>query len=352
MFLAIGAGFCCFVFSMGNQFHIDISNEYGALNEGVGSILSTATQSQGESVFFGISVISAVTVDKLATLDEDCQFNVVVGQFVGIFSGVDSGEGSECLSIFAVNVGKAEVEREFKKIYKQISDAEMTEIVTTIAKRVGINNADDFYNTIGFGGISLTRFLPKIKEEIEKLRAEDEGPLTTEDELAKVKLTNVSKRTRKSGGVIIDGDSGYAVKFAKCCNPLPGDRIVGFVTRGFGVSVHKADCPNVIASRGNEDNLARWVRAEWEQIESSVSPLYEAMIQIIAEDGIGVLAGISMALADMKVSISQINTQPDKNGEIAINIVVGCRNVSHYDSIVSRLRSLPKILSVRRGFMN
>ncbi len=249
-------------------------------------------------------------------------------------------------------VGKAEVEREFKRIYKQISDAEMTEIVTTIAKRVGINNADDFYNTIGFGGISLTRFLPKIKEEIEKLRAEDEGPLTTEDELAKVKLTNVSKRTRKSGGVIIDGDSGYAVKFAKCCNPLPGDRIVGFVTRGFGVSVHKADCPNVIASRGNEDNLARWVRAEWEQIESSVSPLYEAMIQIIAEDGIGVLAGISMALADMKVSISQINTQPDKNGEIAINIVVGCRNVSHYDSIVSRLRSLPKILSVRRGFMN
>ena len=110
LFLAIGAGFCCFVFSMGNQFHIDISNEYGALNKGVGGILSTATQSQGESVFFGISVISAVTVDKLATLDEDCQFNVVVGQFVGIISGVDSGEGSECLSIFAVNVGKAEVE--------------------------------------------------------------------------------------------------------------------------------------------------------------------------------------------------------------------------------------------------
>ncbi len=251
-----------------------------------------------------------------------------------------------------IQVGKAEVEREFKRIYKQITDAQMTDIVTTIAKRVGINNADDFYNTIGFGGISLSRFLPKIKEEIEKLRTENEGPLSTEDELAKVKLTDVSKRARKSGGVIIDGESGYAVKFAKCCNPLPGDRIVGFVTRGFGVSVHKADCPNVIASRGNEDNLARWVRAEWEQSESPASPLYEAMIQILAEDGIGVLAAISMALADMKVSISQINTQPDKNGEMYINIVVGCRNVSHYDAIVSRLRSLPKIVSVRRGFMN
>ena len=157
---------------------------------------------------------------------------------------------------------------------------------------------------------------------------------------------------RNSSGVVIDGSSGYQIKFAKCCNPLPGDRIVGFITRGFGVSVHKADCPNVIASRGNEENLGRWIRAEWEQVESSSQgAIYEAMIQIIAEDGIGVLAAISMALADMKVSISQINTQP-KDDDVAINIVVGCRNVSHYDSIVSRLRSLPKIVSVRRGFMN
>ena len=131
------------------------------------------------------------------------------------------------------------------------------------------------------------------------------------------------------------------------------DKIVGFVTRGFGVSIHKADCPNVIASRGNEDNLARWVRAEWEQVEeNSKASVYEALIQISAEDGIGVLAGISVALADMKVSISQINTQPGKDGDMTINIVVGCRNVSHYESIVSRLRSLPKILSVRRGFTN
>ena len=248
-----------------------------------------------------------------------------------------------------IQVGKAEVEREIKRIRKSITESEMNDIVVTLGKRVGIQSADDFYNTIGFGGISLTRFIPKMKEEVEKLRQDEEGPLTTEEELAKVKLTN-NKRIRKNGGIIIDGEAGYQVKFAKCCNPLPGDRIVGFVTRGFGVSVHKADCPNVIASRGNEDNLARWVRAEWEQTESTQSPIYEAMIQIMADDEIGVLAGISLALADMKVSISQINTQPGKDGDMAINIVVGCRNVSHYDSIVSRLRSVPKVNSVRRGF--
>ena len=252
-----------------------------------------------------------------------------------------------------IQVGRTEVERELKKFRKNISEEEINDVVTTIAKRVGIQNADDFYNTIGFGGLSLSRFTSKIKEEIEKLRVDVEGPLTPEEELAKVKLTNVSRRMRNSGGIIIDGEAGYQVKFAKCCNPLPGDKIVGFVTRGFGVSVHKADCPNVIASRGNEDNLARWVRAEWEQIEDSTrSSVYEALIQIAAEDGIGVLAAISVALADMKVSISQINTQQGKDDSMTINIVVGCRNVSHYDSIVSRLRSLPKIISVRRGFTN
>ncbi len=248
-----------------------------------------------------------------------------------------------------IQVGKAEVEREIKRINRNVSDEEINEIVLTIGKRVGIQSVDDFYNTIGFGGISLSRFIPKIKDEIERLRADDEAPLTTEDELAKVKLTS-NKRIRKNGGIIIDGEAGYQVKFAKCCNPLPGDRIVGFITRGFGVSVHKADCPNVVASRGNEDNLARWVRAEWEQTQSAQSPIYEAAIQIMADDEIGVLAGISMALADMKVSISQINTQTVKDGNMAINIVVGCRDVAHYDSIVARLRSVPKVNTVRRGF--
>ena len=250
-----------------------------------------------------------------------------------------------------IELGRIEVERECRRIYKPITDDQIDEIITAIGKKVSINSAEDFYNTIGFGGLSLSRFMPKIKEEIEKLRVADEGPLTAEEELAKVKLTAVTRKSHKSGGIIIEGDTGYQVKFAKCCNPLPGDRIVGFVTRGFGVSIHKADCPNVIASRGNEDNLARWIRAEWEQTESMQSSMYEAMIQIVAEDQIGVLAAISMALADMKVSISQINTQMLKDG-VGINIVVGCRNVSHYDSIVSRVRSLPKIISVRRGFVN
>ena len=180
----------------------------------------------------------------------------------------------------------------------------------------------------------------------------DLKPLTAEEELSKIKTVSESKRPRNNGGIIIDGEAGCQVKFAKCCNPLPGDKIVGFITRGFGVSIHKSDCPNVSSSRKNEENLSRWVRAEWEKEDPSAksSEIYEAHLQILAEDKIGVLASISMALADMKVSISQINTQPQKNGDVAINIHVGCKSTSHYEAIVSRLRSISSVISVTRGF--
>ena len=250
-------------------------------------------------------------------------------------------------------VGKAEVEKEIRKIDKNCTDAQILDIVTTIAKRIGINSADDFYNTIGFGGLSVQRFLPKIKDEIEKINASNEPkPLTAEEELSRVKTVSESKRPRNNGGIIIDGEAGCQVKFAKCCNPLPGDKIVGFITRGFGVSIHKSDCPNVSSSRKNEENLSRWVRAEWEKddLASKSGETYEAHLQILAEDGIGVIAAISMALADMKVSISQINTSMQKNGEVVINLHVGCKSTSHYESIVSRLRSISSVISVNRGF--
>ena len=254
-----------------------------------------------------------------------------------------------------IEVGKAEVEKELRKFGKSYTEAQLSDIIAGIAKRVGINNSDDFYNTLGFGGITLQRFLPKIKDEIEKLNeTEEEQSLTQEQELARVQMSTISKRLRNNGGVIIDGEAGCQVKFAKCCNPLPGDKIVGFVTRGFGVSVHKADCPNVAISRSNEENLARWVHAEWEKCDNqqNAAETYDALLQITAEDGIGVFAAISSALADMKVSITQINTHPLKNERMAINLHIRCKSTSHYASIVSRIRSISSVVDVTRGFTN
>ena len=246
-------------------------------------------------------------------------------------------------------VGKAEVEKELKKLGKPYTEAQLTEIILTAAKRVGISNTDDFYNTLGFGGIALQRFMPKIKEELEKLNISD-APKTAEEELSQVKIENAIKRNRSNGGVVIDGESGFQIKFAKCCNPLPGDKIIGYITRGFGVSIHKSDCPNVETALQNEQNLSRWVTAHWDKPQTQqTNETYQAKLQIIAENAIGVIAGISVALADMKVSITQINTQTAKDGCSAINLTVECKNTSHFNAIVSRLRSVKSVLSVKRG---
>ena len=248
-------------------------------------------------------------------------------------------------------VGKAEVDREFKRLGKGCTEAQQNEVITTVAKRVGINNADDFYNTLGFGGITLQRFIPKIKEELDKIKLPEENkPQSTEEEISTIKLSN--NPHKRQGGIIIDGEAGCQVKFSKCCNPLPGDKIVGFITRGFGVSVHKADCPNVLASRKIEENLSRWVSAAWEISDPSAvsGNIYEAMLSIHVEDEIGVIAAISVALADMKVSITQINTLQTKGGNKIINLHVGCKSTSHYESIVSKLRTLKSVISVSRGF--
>ena len=252
-----------------------------------------------------------------------------------------------------VAAGKAIVDAEIKKYAKSLTEAEMAEVVNGVSKKAGFATADDLYNTIGFGGISISKIAIKLHDEyVRTFRSRIVETPVDNDEQARKTNENAGKpkNLRSNSGIIIDGERGCQVKFAKCCNPLPGDRIVGFITRGFGVSVHKSDCPNVLQSR-NEENLSRWVRAEWERVsEGSVSnETYEARLQIKAEDDIGVIAGISVALADMRVSITQINTVKDKHGDSIISVVVACRSVSHYDSIVSRLRSVPKVLSVIRG---
>ena len=151
---------------------------------------------------------------------------------------------------------------------------------------------------------------------------------------------------------MVDGADGCVVKFAKCCNPLPGDEVVGFVTKGYGISVHKIDCPNAVQGMGNPDQADRWKRAYWEAPEtaSDSRSVYGALIQIHSLDVVGVLADVSAALADMKVSILSVNTQKASGGRAIMNLKVSCKNVDHYNSIVSRLRSLENVVDVVRGF--
>ena len=242
------------------------------------------------------------------------------------------------------------VDAEFKKYSRSYTETQRNDIVSVVAQRAGFMSADDFYNTLGYGGITISKLSLKLKEEFDKTVKVLE-PETPKAELTPQNVKTVKPKNLKSNsGIIVDGAAGCLVKFARCCNPLPGDDVIGFITKGYGISIHKTDCPNVIMGMSNTENADRWLEAHWESDESrGAGDLYEAQLKIYVYNRIGILADISVALSEMKVFILQINTVDTGENSI-INIKVSCKNVSHYHSIVSKLKSLEGVIDVTRGF--
>ena len=249
-----------------------------------------------------------------------------------------------------IAVGKGIVDSEFKKYTQRLTEANKNDIIATVASKTGFAEVDDLYNTLGYGGMSVSKLSAKMREEINKLRIIDPEPIIiSEDDIVH---KSKPKHLKSNSGIIVDGQSGCAVKFAKCCNPLPGDSVIGFITKGYGISIHKKDCPNILENMKNPEYNDRFVSAHWDLPENSSSSknVYEALLQIYTEDGIGMLADIAVALAEMKVMILSVNSQKKSNNESIINLKVSCKNTEHYNSIVSKLKSLKGVLGVSRGF--
>ena len=251
-----------------------------------------------------------------------------------------------------IAVGKSAIDLEFKKYGRPSTEAQRTEIVTATAQRVGYASADDLYNTIGYGGISVSKIALRLREEFDKvIRPEIVEAPVIPTEAEQIRVAQKPRKLRQDSGIVVDGAYGCQVKFAKCCNPLPGDRVIGFITKGFGISIHKVDCPNVESGLQKQENRDRWVEAHWNlQGKASDADVYEAHVQIFAYSSMKILADITMALADMKVLLLQINTQKKSDGQMIINLKISCKNVDHYRSIVSRLKGLSDVIDVMRGY--
>lgn len=248
-----------------------------------------------------------------------------------------------------IAVGKAEIEKEFSKFGRSCSAAQIEEIVTNVATRMGYHEADDLYSTIGYGGVTVSKVAIRLHDEFDRIVKPEEAPTPIVAE----QIVTKPHSKKSNGGVIVDGVDGCEVKFAKCCNPLPGDDIVGFITRGFGISIHKRDCPNVKQGLEKEENRDRFVSASWGDMPTKVAQnlpgTYEAYVQIFAENDLMLLANITSTLADMRVTLHQINTRT-KDGLLVVNLVVGCRDVSHFKAIMARLAIIPKVNEVKRGY--
>ena len=249
-----------------------------------------------------------------------------------------------------ISLGRAMVDGEFRKQNIKLDEQGRLEVINAVAARIGFASADDLYNGVGYGGISLSKLVNKIKEESARfIDPEHDAEEITEESISQKAAK--PKNLKSNSGIVVDGESGCQVKFAKCCNPLPGDDVIGFITKGYGISIHKKDCPNVIEGRKLEINRDRWKDAHWETDgQDSSRNVYEALLQLFTEDRVGMLADVAVALADMKVAILQVNSQKRTNGRCIISLKISCKNIDHYNSIVARLRGLNGVESVGRGF--
>ena len=233
--------------------------------------------------------------------------------------------------------GKDALEREMRRNMMTVPPEKSEEFLASLARRNHCNTVEELYAAIGYGGLQMARILPKLKDECNRLKAT----------MAEPKPVTVDiKAPHASGGVVVEGIDNCPVKFAKCCSPLPGDEIIGFVTRGFGVSIHKKDCANVRESLRHPENRARWVNAYW---ADDVREDYKATLELVCMDRANLVSDVALALGDMRVPIYSLDARAAEQGRARMTVTVGINNTEHLNNVVARLRKVKDVMSVTRS---
>ena len=284
---------------------------------------------------------------------------VATGEIIEVILGpADKGPSRDWLKIVRTSEAKSKIRNWFKKMRREeniqqgrdalarelrremifIPDDELDEFISSCCRRLRQNNAEELYAAIGYGGITIANCLPKLKEEWQKRKSEEDKS----EQLAKVDLS----RVHATDGVVVEGFDNTPIKFAKCCSPLPGDPIVGFITRGFGVSIHKQSCVNAIASMKDPSNAPRWVKAYW---ADSVKDSYKAGLEIVALDRNELLRDVLSALADIRVPIYTMNARQVENNCAVVSLTIGINNTEHLNRVVARLSKIKDVLKVTRS---
>ena len=233
--------------------------------------------------------------------------------------------------------GKATLERELKRQGINLSESEYEEFFHKMLIKKQYNTLDDFYAAIGYGGLQLWKIMPRIKEEYQKTYAKDIENITVPP--APV------KRHKANSGVVIEGADDVLIKFSNCCNPLPGDEIIGYITRGYGVSIHKRGCTNVPKDISQCEEPERWVECYW---EDSTGDAFRSTLQITAADRTGLLADVTIKLSNLHINIHTMNSRELKEGRAVITVTIDVLGRNHLKGVISKLAEINGIEEIKR----
>ncbi len=240
-----------------------------------------------------------------------------------------------------IPLGRDMLEKEAKHLGYGLNQLLKGEAQDIILKRFSAQSFDDVCAMVGFGGLSCAQVVNRLVDEYKKNNKVEEQLAAT---LAAIEDAPVKKQARTSvNGVIVKGESGMLVRFARCCNPLPGDHIVGYITRGRGVSVHRADC---VSMKDASVEKERFIEVEWETQGADAS--YEAEIRIITYNRTGLLAEISVMFASQEIPVNSIMGHVSKNMTYIINLSITIKNTKQLNKIIRDLQNWPDVIEVSR----
>lgn len=242
-----------------------------------------------------------------------------------------------------IDHGRELIEAELKKLGYVSKDLLKENRLEVVAKRMNITGEDDLLAGIGYGGVSVHSVITKLVE-LHKKEVAANTPPDVSALLAEIKqIPDKGNKKKSEHGVLVEGESGFFVRLAKCCNPIPGDEISGYITRGRGVSVHRADCPNILNCASD---LNRMIEVSW---DTTNDKFYTVEVEIVCEDKTGVLADLIAVPAEMKLNVHSIHAAPNKSNKTStVNLGVEVANAEQVETLMNKLRRVEKVYSVAR----
>ena len=247
-----------------------------------------------------------------------------------------------------VVTGRASFESELKRCGVSLKELTNDENLPGILKKLTYKSLDDLYAAIGYGGISSLKVIGRIREDIQRILHQHQ-----EERQAEVPLEGrpdatrpaVPKRTHSEKGIIVEGLSNCLVKFSKCCTPVPGDDIVGFITKGYGVSVHRKDCPNADPARRRPDEEGRWIKVSWAE---DVEGTFRTTLQVVAKDRINLIVDISTVLSSTKTHVASMNARSTPDGFALITLDTDVSSSQQLKTVMRRIEQISGVMRVTR----
>lgn len=236
--------------------------------------------------------------------------------------------------------GKADLEHEFKRNYLRFEAGQYDEFVKKIAERQHFDSVEDFYAAIGYGGVQISRLMPGIKDEYNRNWKIKEAATPSVNKVVK------THQTKSSDGVVVEGIDNCLINMAKCCSPLPGEPIIGFITRGHGLTVHRRDCKNVPVDIANSPEPERWISAHW---DSKVKVEARSSLDVYAIDRDGVVLDITTTIVNAHVKLHTINARPINDGNCITSMSITVNNKEHLDAIIRLLSKINGVYLIERG---